>query len=206
MISGSIGGWKASLTPTRRNDDPEQGAVTLHPMDGFAEERRFRAAWESVKIVRGVRYSLFTFGETDLPYYLVLQGSNENQPVSVTQGGVKITRPMIITPHNSPPEFQDFFDDADDENLAQFIMARTASFTNLRLRNHQGSKQFVSDNLEETVAKLVKKLDQEDEDRVAVLTAPLPLAGFAVLRYASERIMQSLPENIQELREKGFLP
>jgi very-short-patch-repair endonuclease len=175
-------------------------------MDGFADERRFRAAWEAVKIVRGVRYSLFTFGQTDLPYYLVLSGINPNEAVSVTQGDVKITRPMIITPDNSPPEFEDFFDNSEDENLAQFIMARTASFTNLKLQNHHGAKRFVSDNVEETVAKLIEKLDHEDEDRVAVLTAPVALAGFAVLRYASERIMQSMPENIQELREKGFLP
>jgi hypothetical protein len=178
----------------------------VFPLDGFANERRFRAAWESVKIVRGVRYSLFTFGETDLPYYLILSGTKDDHAVSVTKGDVKITRPIILTPDNALPEFEDFFENSDDENLAQFVMARTASFSNLRLRNHVGTKRLVSDSVEETIAKLTKKLDSEDEDRVAILTAPLPLAGFAVLRYASERIMQSAPENIQELREKGFLP
>ena len=38
---------------------------------------------------------------------------------------------------------------------------------------------------------------------VAILAG---LAGLAVLRYAAERIMQSAPDNIQELRERGFLP
>ncbi len=178
----------------------------MFPLDGFANERRFRAAWESVKIVRNVRYSLFTFGETDLPYYLILSGTNADQAVSITHGDVKITRPMIITPDNSPPEFDDFFENSDDENLAQFVMARTASFSNLKLRNHHSAKQFVSDSVEETIAKLTKRLDQDDEDRVAVLTAPVSLAGFAILKYASERITQSIPDNIQELREKGFLP
>jgi hypothetical protein len=177
----------------------------VFPMDGFANERRFRAAWDAVKIVRGVRYSLFTFGETDLPYYLILSGAKDDQAVSVTQGDVKITRPMIITPDSARPEFEDFFEDSDDENLAQFVMARTASFSNLKLRNHAGTKRLVSDSVEETIASLTRKLDTEDEDRVAILTAPAALAGFAVLRYASERIMQSAPDNIQELREKGFL-
>ena len=178
----------------------------MFPMDGFANERRFRAAWEAVKIVRGVRYSLFTFGETDLPYYLVLSGPKEDQAISIVRGNVKITRPMIITPDNDHPEFEDFFEDSDDQDLAQFVMARTASFSNLKLRNHAGTKRFVSDSVEESIAKLTQQLDTEEEDRVAVLTAPAPLAGFAVLRYASERIMQSVPDNIQELREKGFLP
>ena len=107
---------------------------------------------------------------------------------------------------NQLPEFEDFLDDSDDESLAQFILARRASFSNLKLRNQTATKQFVSDSVEESVAKLVRQLDQDDEDRVAILTAPAPLAGFAVLRYASERILKSAPENIQELREKGFLP
>ena len=178
----------------------------MFPMDGFANERRFRAAWEAVQIVRGVRYSLFTFGETDLPYFLILSGPKEDQAISIIRGNVKITRPMIITPDRDHPEFEDFFEDSEDQELAQFVMARTASFSNLKLRNHTGTKRIVSDSIEESIAKLTEQLDAEDEDRVAILTAPVALAGFAVLRYASERIMQSVPDNIQELREKGFLP
>lgn len=178
----------------------------MFPLDAFENERRFREAWESVKIVRSVRYSLFTFGETDLPYYLILSGLNRDNAISITHGEVKITRPMIITPDSSAPEFEDFFEDPNDENLAQFVLARTASFSNLKLRNQAGSKRIVGDSVEESVAKLNRQLDIEDQDRVAILTAPASLAGFAVLRYASERIMQSVPENIQELREKGFLP
>ena len=178
----------------------------MFPLDGFANERRFRASWDAVKIVRGVRYSLFTFGETDLPYFLILSGPKDDQAISVVRGNVKITRPMIITPDSDHPEFQDFFEDAEDNDLAQFVMARTASFSNLKLRNHSGDKRVVSDSVEELIAKVTKQLDSDDEDRVAILTAPASLAGFAVLRYASERIMQSVPDNIQELREKGFLP
>jgi hypothetical protein len=178
----------------------------VFPMDSFSNERRFLAAWEAVTIVRGVRYSLFTFGETDLPYFLILSGPKEDQAISIVRGNVKIARPMIITPDNARPEFEDFFEDSDDQDLAQFILARTASFSNLKLRNQTGTKQFVSDSIEESIDKLSRQLDLEEEDRVAILTAPAPLAGFAVLRYASERIMQSVPDNIQQLREKGFLP
>ena len=177
----------------------------VFPLDGFANEQRFRAAWEAVSIVRGVRYSLFTFGETDLPYFLILSGPEEDQAISIVRGNVKIARPMIITPDDRP-EFEDFFSDSADNDLAQFILARTASFSNLKLRNQSGEKQFVSNSVEESIDKISRQLDLDDEDRVAILTAPAPLAGFAVLRYAAERIMQSVPDNIQQLREKGFLP
>ena len=39
--------------------------------DEFNPEKMFYEAWEAVAIVRPVHYSLFTFGETVLPYFLV---------------------------------------------------------------------------------------------------------------------------------------
>ena len=34
-------------------------------LDDFDEEKRFRDLWDSVRIERPVRYSLFTFGESE---------------------------------------------------------------------------------------------------------------------------------------------
>lgn len=174
---------------------------------GFPDEQRFRAAWNAVEIARPVTYGLFTFGESDLPYYLVLAAGREGEPVTITQGQVKITRPLIITPDNAEPEFENFFDsDDEEEELAQFLLSRTASFSHLRLGNRRGEKRIVSDSLEEAVAKLNKQLDNDEEDRIAILTAPRPLAGLAVFKYAMDRIVQSAPDNITELRDRGFLP
>jgi hypothetical protein len=173
--------------------------------DESQQRRRFQEAWNAVKIARPVHYSLFTFGESILPYYLVC-GKSPTAPVSVTQGEVRIERPMIITPENARPEFRNFFEDADEEGVMEFFVARTAHFSHLRLDNHSRTKQTVSDSMEATIARLNRKLDAEDEDRIAILTAPAKLGGVAVLRYAAERVWQSGPENIQELRERGFLP
>jgi hypothetical protein len=178
--------------------------LSLFP--GFPDEQRFRAAWNAVDIARPVSYGLFTFGESDLPYFLVLAAGRGGEPVTVTQGMVKITRPLIITPDNVRPEFEDFFDSDEEEELAQFMLSRTASFSHLRLGNRRGDKRVVSDSLEEAVSKLNKQLDADDEDRIAILTAPRPLAGLAVFKYALDRIVQSAPDNINELRDRGFLP
>jgi hypothetical protein len=170
------------------------------------QERRFRAAWEAVAIRRAVHYSLFTFGESVLPYFLVLSAAKPGETVSLTQGAVRITRPTIITPDNTHPEFSNFFDDAEDERLVQFLLARTAGFSHLRLSNSSGPKRIVTDNVDEIVSKLNRQLDDEEEDHTAILTAPPELAGMALLRYAAERVWNSAPDNIQELRERGFLP
>jgi len=199
-------GCLTQLTPFLRKLVSRIGEFGVFPFDQFENEQRFRAAWDSVEIVRPVRYSLFTFGATDLEYFLVLSGLGEDKSVSVTRGEVQVTRAKIITPDNIQPEFQNFFEESEDQELAQFMLARSARFSNLKLHNQSGPRRIVSDSVEEIVDQLNRQLDNEDEDRVAILTAPKPLAGFAVLRYATDRILQSAPENIQELREHGFLP
>lgn len=173
--------------------------------DEYPEHRRFREAWEAVRIVRPVPYSLFTFGESVLPYYLVLGLPEPGTRVSITKGDVRIRRPMIITRDNAHPELRNFFADQRDEGAAEFLLARTAEFSNLLLQNESGDQQFVSDSVEEAVEKLNHELDSLEEDRVAVLTAPPDLGGFAVLRYAAEQVWRSGPDNIQELKERGFL-
>lgn len=172
----------------------------------FDDERRFRQAWESVAIARPVSQHLFTFGETELPYFLVCEAAEPGGTVSVTRGEVRITRPMIITPDNARPEFRNFFEEGDDEDIVQFLLARSASFSHLKFSNTSGPARIVSDNVEEAVAKLNRQLDDEEEEQVAILTAPRHLAGIAVFRYAAERVWESAPGNLQELRERGFLP
>ena len=171
-----------------------------------SDESRFREAWEAVQIARPVHYTLFTFGESQLPYLLVTQAAPPEKTVSITKGEVKITRPLIITADNATPELQNFFEDRTDAEMAQFLLARTAAFSHLRLANDSGPARIVSDSIEEAVARLSRQLDDEDEDRVAILTAPAGMQGLAVLKYAADRVWQSAPGNLQELREKGFLP
>lgn len=174
----------------------------------FEEMQRLQAAWNLVQIVRPVHYSLFTFGESNLLYFLVTQSGKADKAVSIRRGEIRVTRPLIITPDTASPELQHFFEESDDdgEQVARFLMSRMAAFSNLRLNNKAGAARIVTDSVEEAVAKLNRQLDDEEEDHVAILTAPARLAGLAIFRYATERIMQSTPDNIQELRERGFLP
>jgi hypothetical protein len=172
----------------------------------FEDRRRFQQAWEAVRIARPVHYALFTFGESELPYFLVCEAREANETVTITRGDVRITRPLIITPDNMHPELRNFFENAEEGTLADFILSRTAALSHLRFENEHGPARIVTDSVEEAVSRLNRQLDSDEEDRVAILCAPASLAGFAVFRYAAERVMKSAPENIQELRERGLLP
>lgn len=174
--------------------------------DDFEYMRRLRSDWESIQIVRSVEYTLFTFGESVLDYLLVTEGRPPEKLVKIRRGEVKVTRPLIIRPDSDGPEFLNFFEGEDEERAIEFLLSRTAAFSNLRFTNQTGPERIVSDHIEEAVAKLQRQLDAEDEDRVAILTAPAAMAGLAVLKYTADRVIQSAPGNLQELREKGLLP
>lgn len=167
---------------------------------------RFRELWDSVSIVRGIPYSLFTFGDSELPYYLVVDGARPGDSVEVSQGVIKITRPMILTPYNMSPELKNFMEEQEWTGLFDFVMARTAAFSNLKMENQSRKSELTSDSLEEVLARLNTRLDDEDEDRVAVLSAPHGRGMLAVFKFATERIIESAADNLQELRERGFLP
>jgi hypothetical protein len=104
------------------------------------------------------------------------------------------------------PELRNFFENAEEGMLADFIMERTAAFSHLQFENEHGPASIVTDSVEEAVSRLNRQLDNDEEDHVAIICAPARLAGFAIFRYAAERVMKSAPENIQELRERGLLP
>ena len=149
------------------------------------QERRFRAAWDAIAIRRTVHYSLFTFGESELPYWLVCEGREASETVTITRGDVRITRPLIITPDNIGPEFRNFFESDDEGALAGFIMERTAAFSHLQFDNQHGPARIVTDSVEEAVSRLNAQLDNDDEDRVAMRSLPSPMPDVALQRAAS---------------------
>jgi len=175
------------------------------PFDEFSQFQRLRKLWNTVRIERPVECGLFTFGDSELPYYLVTSAPDA-QLVRIRRGQVTISRARIITPDSFAPQFRNFFEELEDAEMLPFLLPRSAAFSNLRVVNESGPESIVTDTVEEAVARLNRQLDSEDEDGVAILSAPASLSGFAVFRYATERILSSAPDNIQELRERGFLP
>ncbi|MEK6234092.1 MAG: hypothetical protein N2C14_05225, partial [Planctomycetales bacterium] len=150
-------------------------------------------------------HGLFTFGESVLPYFLVEAPEKSESLVGVGRGEVRIDRPMIITPDASP-EIRNFLESREDEVAVGHLLARTANFRHLRLSNQSGAVDYVSDSVEETIDRIARRLDSEEDETTGIISAPSGLGGTAVLRYALEQVIESAPGNVQELRERGFLP
>lgn len=190
--------WSVSPYTLQMDFDPFDPAAQLYSL------------FQQVEVRRRVEYHLFTFGDTELKYFLVVDGETPGELVSVTQGEVRVTRPTILTPY-SRPELTGFFEELNEQfgqlgGAVEFLMSRTAAFKDLKIENRHGKSEIVSDSIDEAVAKINRRLDDEEEEHTAILTAPYGLGPIAVFRYATERISDSAPGNIRELRERGFLP
>ena len=180
------------------------------PLDPFAQQRRLAELMERIELPRPVRRSLFTFGDTDLPYVLIIEPGRDGQ-AELVAGTVKVTRPTILTP-DSQPQFFGFFEELADQagvdlaDFVQFALQRTAAFERLRVANELGMPEKPGGGLEEVLDRVMRRLDDEEDEDTAVLTCPRGLGPLAVLKYAADRISRSAPDNVQELRERGFLP
>ena len=95
--------------------------------DNFEQFQQFRAAWTSIRIERSVEMGLFTFGDTDLPYYLVTS-SAKSQTVGIRRGSVTISRARIITPDSLHPEIRNFFEEHEDIGYIEKLLTRSAAF------------------------------------------------------------------------------
>lgn len=177
--------------------------------DPFHSQQQFRQLWDDVRIERASHYSLFTFGDSDLPYYLLSEPAKPGDLVGIHEGAIKISRPLIFRPDADRPEFENFFQEEeegdDSQDYISFLLARTAAFSNLRFSNTPRASKFVSDSVEETVDRLSRQLDDEEEDRMAIIISKPRQQGFALMKYAIQQVIQSTPGNISELRERGFL-
>ena len=69
----------------------------------------------AVDVVRKTPFHLFTFGETALPYKLVLKPKRPGGDVGVCEGEITVARPTIVRPGSLGPKFRGFFPDDDDD-------------------------------------------------------------------------------------------
>ena len=79
------------------------------------DPRGFQKLWGAVHVVRKTPFHLFTFGETALPYKLVLEPKTRGGDVGLCEGEITVARPTIIRPGQAGPQFRGFFSDDDDD-------------------------------------------------------------------------------------------
>jgi len=165
---------------------------------------KFEQAWGETEIIRSTKNTLFTFGDTRLSYIIVSESLINKPDVVVREGELVVQRPVIISPESGHPFFSGFGDK--EQELAGFLIHRMAYIPPYRYENKAASMSVLSEPMEAVIEKIKKKLDKKSDSNTAILKALADMWEISVMKYAVERMVKSVPSNITELKERGFLP
>jgi len=168
-------------------------------------EKKIEHAWKKTEILRQSRQLLFTFGDTELPYYVLAESLMNAGDTVVRRGEVVVQKPMIVAPPWQRGASVEGFS-SEGEACVRLLVQRAAYIPPYRYRNQAQSMAVQAGGLSETAERIGKKLEEDDDRLVAVIKGDPDLWEVSVMRYCIERMVQSTPHNIQELRERGFLP
>jgi len=166
-------------------------------------QEQFDEAWQAVDVVRYSQPNLFTFGDTRLKYTVIAPSEIHQGETVLREGQVVVQKPMIINLLGAEGVHLEGFGEFDQ--MPGFLIERMAYIPRLNYRNQEGRMEIVSTPANELIEQVIKKLDTEGDNLMGVMKSPAGAWQIGVLRYSVEKIVQSTPYNIQELRERGFL-
>ena len=166
-------------------------------------KEKFEYVWKNTEILKVAERTLFTFGDTGLPYLFIARSLTKGTDTVVREGEVTVKRPLVIKPHPDHPMFEGFGEY--EEELGMFLIQRLAYIPPYKYTH--GSKRIYisSESIEAMTGKLRRRLEREDNRLIALITGIADMWEVSVMKYAAEMMMKSLPSNLTELKERGFL-
>ena len=169
----------------------------------MAFQDKFEEAWRKTKILRPVEKKLFTFGDTRLPYFLVAASLVNPGDTVVRKGIVVVDRPIIYAPSPGHPLFEGFGEKG--EQVAGLVIQRLMRLPPYKYKNEAARLYVASDPLDRVVARLNQKLDRDNDHLCVIIQTLADMWEVSLMRYVAERMIKSIPSNLRELRERGFL-
>lgn len=164
------------------------------------------------EILRAPKQSLYTFGITNIFYYLVtepayselIETGNVAETV-IREGRVTAQRPKLVTPYylsrleGFSSEARRYF-----EALLERYGVNTAGLL-YTYNNEPKELSIVSDNLPSVVDKLNAEIDQRGDPMTAIIKGEDELWDISILKFIFELTTSSLPDNIGQMRSRGLL-
>lgn len=172
------------------------------------DDERIREAVRLTEILRAPKQSLYSFGTTNLYYYLVTEPvySEKSRPPEtvIREGKVVAERPKIVTPlylsrlEGFSPEARRYFESVLNEK-------GTASGLLYTYKNEPKELNIVSDPLSAAVAKLNEDLDRRGDPLVSIIKGMDELWDVSLMKFIYEVTRNSLPDNVRQMGRRGLL-
>lgn len=174
------------------------------------EDERIRKAVECTEILRAPRQSLYTFGTTNIYYYLVTEPAyselidTETETV-VREGRVLAERPKIVTPYYLTG-LEGFSTDAGRyfESLIHEYGPNAPGLL-YAYRNEPKELNIVSGHWQSVVEKINAEIDRRSDPMAAIIKGLDELWDVALIRFIFEMTRRSLSDNIGQMGARGLL-
>ncbi len=162
-------------------------------------EDALKLAQEDTKFIKVRKNLLYTFGSTRLPYICLSTAPDNPDFVMVRAGEILADKPAIALPG-------EFFAFEGFEELAE-KMASMESVVALARRISMPPSKYVNkiENaireggpLSEAIQRVVNRLENDNDVRTGVISAPDQVWGLSVLLYVGSQVARSAPSNVQE--------
>jgi hypothetical protein len=172
-------------------------------------DEKIRYAVRQTEILRAPQQSLYTFGMTNINYYLVTQPvyselvKTANETV-IREGRVVAERPRIVTPYYLSRlegfglEARRYFEALMREH-GQHIPGLFYTY-----KNEPKELNIVSDSLLAVVAKLNAEIDKRGDKLAAIIKGEDELWDVSLLKFIFELTRRSLDDNISQLGSRGL--
>ena len=177
------------------------------------DDDRILSAARHTEILRAPKQSLYTFGITNILYYLVtepaysglLEGNSIITETIIREGRVTAQRPKLVTPYYLS-QLEGFSAEARRYFEAALEKYSTSAAGLLYTYNNEPKEtSIVSDNLPTVVEKLNAEIDHHGDPMTAIIKGEDELWDISILKFIFELTTSSLPDNIGQMRSRGLL-
>ncbi len=174
-------------------------------------DKRIEQAVKNTEIIRAPKQNLYTFGTTNIYYYLITEPAyseimNSVSETVIREGRVIAERPKIVTPYylsnleGFSPEARRYFQALIEEFGERSIHGLVYSY-----RNEPKELNIVSDSLRSVVDKLNEEIDQRDNKLAAIIKGEDTLWDVSLMKFIFEITRTSAPHNYRQLETRGLL-
>ncbi|MBI4303508.1 MAG: hypothetical protein HY665_04135 [Chloroflexi bacterium] len=174
------------------------------------DDEKIRHAVKQTEILRAPKQSLYTFGTTNIYYYLVTEPAySEIIPGTaetvVREGRVVAQKPQIVTPFYLS-RLEGFSSEA-KKYFEALVREFGANMPGLlyTYKNEPKELNVVSNKLLEVVDKLNADIDKRGDPLVAIIKGPDELWDVSLLKFIHELTRGSLQDNLTQLGNRGLL-
>ena len=174
------------------------------------DDEKIRYAVLATEILRSPKQSLYTFGTTNITYYLLTHPAYADLDAPVTEtvireGRVVAERPRIVTPFYLS-HLEGFGDEARRyfESLAREYGPGTAGIF-YTYKNEPKEMNIVSDSMPAVLDKINAKIDERGDNLSAIIRGEDVLWDVSLLKFIFELTRSSVGNNLSQMGRRGLL-